>query len=540
MVDILGDIGNWGKGAMDTVYNAINPSQQGSGSGQGGSEYTAEGYAYTPSASSPPPQQTSQNNSGGSPTTKSAGNESGTGLNLLLAGAGALGGYIAGEVAKAQGGSGQGGSEYNAEGYSYAPYPSDTKSPEEKPSKETSAASTSIISDDKSGKPSLTDKYAEQKGDFTATWTEPTSDRPGYRNVEDLGLDRKTYSLISEGYTPIQAVTMRLNEETNPRTIRELNWQQGQLLENKIEVSSGYHHWGKDTGQPVAINPFENTGDMALAIKQETGQEGKFQISKSNPSVASIFADMPKGKGPEDNAWDTAMSGYTTKGTNLLPAINKMESSKNDLGVYGGLNSNRDYTSWNKSHPNAQVDIISPMELLTGKTQAYPPTQTTKPNSVSEKKTVQEINRANNLKYNPDYHIFDDIGLGTGYKGRKDKSIANLGSFGSKSKNSHKTHSYNPQPESSILQQMGITQPFNQKKHQKKPLGDIRYPNKKGSFQTMRKNYPNSSKKQETYPPTDESAILQEMGLVQKPAKTITKDPKKNQKKTSEPKFWGI
>ena len=482
MVDILGEIGNWGKGAMDMAYNAINPSQQGSsGQGGSGSEYTPEGYAYTPpSSSTPSQQQSSPDNSGGSSTTKAAGTESGTGLNLLLAGAGAVGGYIAGEIAKVQGGGGQGGNEYNAEGYSYAPYPSDTETPKEKPSKDTPASST--LGDYQSGKPAGSDKYAEQKGDFTATWTEPKSDRPGYRNVEDLGLDRKTYSLISEGYTPIQAVTMRLKEETNPKTIRDLNWQQGQLLENKIEVSDDYHHWGKDTGQPVAINPFENTGDMALGIKQGTGQESKLQISKSNPRVADIFADMPKGRGWEDNAWDMAGSGYTTKGTNLLPAINKMESSKNDLGVYGGLNPNRDYTSWNKSHSNAQVDIISPLEVLYGPKQS-----------------------------------------------KKVSASKNIGMFGSKQK------IRNPQPESSLLEQMGITQPFNQKKHQKKPLGDIRYPNKEGSFQTMRKNYTNRSKKQETYTTTDESVILQEMGLVQKPAKTTTK----KQKKTSKV-FWGI
>lgn len=158
--------------------------------------------------------------------------------------------------------------------------------------------------------------------------------------------------------------------------------------------------------------------------------------------------------------------------------------------------------------------------------------------------TIQPVNSYfNKTQYNPypvnTYNPYNSINLpNTTLR----SGVPTIGHFGgkpkSKPKTHHKKHAYNPQPELDILRESGITQPFNQKKHRKKPLGgDISYPNEGDSFQTMRKGYTNRSKKQPPYIIYEESDILREIGLI---PKKPTKKPSKNQKKGPDFKFRGI
>lgn len=158
--------------------------------------------------------------------------------------------------------------------------------------------------------------------------------------------------------------------------------------------------------------------------------------------------------------------------------------------------------------------------------------------------TIRPINSyLNKTQYNPypvnTYNPYNSINLpNTTLR----SGVPTIGHFGgkpkSKPKTHHKKHAYNPQPELDILRESGITQPFNQKKHRKKPLGgDISYPNEGDSFQTMRKGYTNRSKKQPPYIIYEESDILREIGLI---PKKPTKKPSKNQKKGPDFKFRGI
>jgi hypothetical protein len=174
---------------------------------------------------------------------------------------------------------------------------------------------------------------------------------------------------MSEGYDPLQAVEMRMQEETKPRILRELDWQRLALAQNKIELSSDYHHWAQGTGKPQAINPFENEGDAMQALKMGSRQEGKGQLSKANPGMSDIFADLPGGMGFEDASWEAAKTGFTKKSPSFTKAINKSLATRGDPGIYGTLSRNRNYDEWNKARPNAQVNVISTTELLTGKKQ---------------------------------------------------------------------------------------------------------------------------------------------------------------------------
>jgi hypothetical protein len=200
---------------------------------------------------------------------------------------------------------------------------------------------------------------------FDASWSEQISNRPGYRKVEDLGLDKQTWKLISQGYTPLQAVNKRMQDESSPSIKRQLDWQLNQLAQNDIENSSDYHHWAMDTGKPQSINPYENQGDMALALKQGNSQEGRLQIAKSNPGVADLFADLPNGRGLEDASWDSAKNDFTNKYPDFTKAVNRVEAAANYPGVYGQLNPGRDYSDWNRSR-KANVTVNSLMDIQTG------------------------------------------------------------------------------------------------------------------------------------------------------------------------------
>jgi hypothetical protein len=412
----------------------------------------------------------------------------------------------------------------------------------------TGSATGSKDSSGKSGGAADSNKYGEQKGSVKANWIEPISNRPGFRKTEDLGLDRKTWSLISEGYTPLEAVTMRLQEETKPSIIRELVWQQRQLDANKIEVSSDYHNWAKETGKSVAINPFENEGDRALALMQGTQQESKLQISKSNPSVSDLFADLPdNGKGLDTAGWEGAKTGFTSKYPDFTKSVNWVESARYNPGVYGNLNSNRNYDAWNKARPEAQVKVISTNELLYGTPQSHTvpaigettvrgttnplstststSTNSTKsPSSSSSSspttKTVKTILPNNTILKDygggkilwdkPEYHEYDNVGLGLGksigYFGKKaeprlitkshikkyDKSITET-LFGSGE--SHKLVRQKPArglrgSEWDMLGELGVNRPT-KKKTQTALKEDIHYTNSKYSFQSMQK--PNAS-----------------------------------------------
>jgi len=235
-----------------------------------------------------------------------------------------------------------------------------------------------------SGGADRTGKYAEQPGAIDATYTETQVNRPGSKSVNDLGFDRKTWSLIAEGYSPLQAVTMRIGEETNPKLKRELDWQQGQLLQNDIEASSAEHHGKAASTNPADWTPNtkENVGDMALAIKQGSRVNRKSQLSDSNPAVSGILADLPGGYGQEDFSWEQAKDGFTKKAPSLLKAVTTLEAARKnkDMGVYGGLIEKRDATpflpevTYNKKIgaatvnglPNKEWDVLATVMGKTG------------------------------------------------------------------------------------------------------------------------------------------------------------------------------
>jgi len=414
--------------------------------------------------------------------------------------------------------------------------------------------------------------------EFKANYKEENITRSDYTKIADLGLDRETWKLIANGDSPLEAVTKRLEVETKPKLRRELDWQQGKLLQNEIAASSAEHSYKKtsEKASDWTPNSRENVGDMALAIKLGTRQEGKLQVSKSNPGALGVMQALPEegyipgGMGWDDITWKNAgVDGYNKKSPSLLPAIKILEDARdardknNDLGIYGTLTVKPSATQWNplidKTYTapaqmrdvNGNVKDIIPWGLNKGdKTKALkllknaksnpwsngtdadtiylgPGRETIAPRNYVPGDSNYEKGSASTLGINPDpNHEYDNVGtFGSKSKMRKSKSTV------------HHKKPLKPVclTELDVLKSFGITQPF--RKTGKNPLGqDVKYTTGKGSFQTMRKK--------PVYKVSNDLEDLRNSGIlgnVSKPklTKKTTKKPV-TAKKNKEYGFWGI
>jgi hypothetical protein len=107
--------------------------------------------------------------------------------------------------------------------------------------------------------------------------------------------------------------------------------------ENFIEKSSEYHHETLDTGVQQRANPWENQGDIALAILKG-GNPKDFTPDKYGfqPNVQETLNRLPGGQGIQENAWQVAKSGQPVQ-TDFKPAIDYLNSQSGKYGVYGNL-----------------------------------------------------------------------------------------------------------------------------------------------------------------------------------------------------------
>lgn len=118
-----------------------------------------------------------------------------------------------------------------------------------------------------------------------------------------------------------------------------------------IERSSGYHSWAKKTGEPQRANPFENEGDIALAIEKGGNQKENFGSNYAfNRNVGNVLQVLPQRVnsdgslspvGLQEYAWMGAVSrdtnGLPVGNVSFMPAIDYLNSQRDREGVYGDL-----------------------------------------------------------------------------------------------------------------------------------------------------------------------------------------------------------
>ena len=111
----------------------------------------------------------------------------------------------------------------------------------------------------------------------------------------------------------------------------------GKWNRNPIELSSSYHDVGMNAGVPIPANPFENRGDVALAL-EKGGNLKDFTPDRYgfNQNVGKELGLLPGGKGIQETQWEIAKTGRAAD-VDFRPAIEYQVSQTGRYGVYGNL-----------------------------------------------------------------------------------------------------------------------------------------------------------------------------------------------------------
>lgn len=167
--------------------------------------------------------------------------------------------------------------------------------------------------------------------------------RADFIKPSDLG-DARTQQLVSQGYSVESALNKQMTETTNKRAQEFYRNELDKALQSNIAVSSAYHHWAADTGLPQKVNPFENVGDISLAIKQPQVKDS-FQ---GMPSALGVLGLLPSGKTVQVVGFERAVATEKKQAIPSYPsfasALGVLDTARTtgDLGVYGTLKSTSD------------------------------------------------------------------------------------------------------------------------------------------------------------------------------------------------------
>jgi hypothetical protein len=182
--------------------------------------------------------------------------------------------------------------------------------------------------------------------------------RPRYTDLKDLG-DSTTQAIFSNNklmrmmgfnFPDDETVMGRTLEAQRIAALQTPGTQDERFYENErdkwnansIELSSAYGNVGRKEGIPIPANPFENRGDVALAL-EKGGNAKDFTPATYgfNPNVGSMLGLLPGGKGFQESEWDTAVARDKGRAApapvSFMDAINYQAAQQGRMGVYGNL-----------------------------------------------------------------------------------------------------------------------------------------------------------------------------------------------------------
>ncbi|MCK9593328.1 MAG: hypothetical protein M0Q91_15090 [Methanoregula sp.] len=188
---------------------------------------------------------------------------------------------------------------------------------------------------------------------------EYTSGRSRFVSTLDFG-DSKTQESVRDlsGEARFSAIGVTLERQRQealktPGT-RDDRYFQNQLdLWNaqSVERSAGYHAYGKMSGRQISANPYENVGDIALAIEKAGNQKDNLGKNYAfNPNVGSVLQVLPQKRdangnlspvGLQEYGWMGAVArdrgGKDVGAVSFMPAIEFLNSQRGRQGIYGNL-----------------------------------------------------------------------------------------------------------------------------------------------------------------------------------------------------------
>jgi len=179
--------------------------------------------------------------------------------------------------------------------------------------------------------------------------------RPGFTEAANLG-DTRTQMAV-QGVSILRSFGMNIaSEDVMMGRILEAQRQaafktpgqtddryySGELqkwVENKVELSSTYHHIGMKAGIPIPANRFEYQGDLAVELLKGAPRKDSERFSPVSGEMAPHLPQFEgRGEGIQDYAW--RLSEYGTLGAGPVsysPGIEKLLSSEGQYGPYGVL-----------------------------------------------------------------------------------------------------------------------------------------------------------------------------------------------------------
>jgi hypothetical protein len=179
--------------------------------------------------------------------------------------------------------------------------------------------------------------------------------RPGFTEAANLG-DTRTQMAV-QGVSILRSFGMNVASEAvmMGRTLEgqrqaafktpgqtDDRYYSGELqkwVENKVELSSTYHHIGMKVGIPIPANRFEYQGDLAVELLKGAPRKDSEMFSPVSGEMAPYLPQFEgRGEGIQDYAW--RLSEYGTRGAGEVsysPGIEKLLSSEGQYGPYGVL-----------------------------------------------------------------------------------------------------------------------------------------------------------------------------------------------------------
>ena len=186
------------------------------------------------------------------------------------------------------------------------------------------------------------------------TYNEYITSRPGF--YTDVGDSQTDVIMQQQGVSELEALRQQIDYAATTPGLTDDRFYQNELskaTQNLVEASSGYHAWGMDTGLPVAPNPFEYVGDLALGLQKGTnGQSSAYGVAPVDLNILGL----PGGQGIQDAQWNMAVAYDKNQPIPAFPdftqAISTIDKARNtgEMGPYANLGS----PTWQQWNPETQ------------------------------------------------------------------------------------------------------------------------------------------------------------------------------------------
>lgn len=185
--------------------------------------------------------------------------------------------------------------------------------------------------------------------DYAVSSRENVRNRSGYTDPDTLGDSRTRMIARLLGFNPDnipEAAQGVILEEQRQKaydtpTLKDDFFYGTQLekwKQNKVELSSEYHHETLASGLQQKANPYEYSGDLALESLKGSPRKGSEYTSPSSGSMRDV---LPNGRGLQEVMWDSAIARDRgvpqSERVSFMDSVRVINAAEGLYGSYGSL-----------------------------------------------------------------------------------------------------------------------------------------------------------------------------------------------------------